>query len=312
MFRTIIIGYIVIGILIPVVQNKLSDIFEQKCNGIAEYTLLEYYRSCSQLEILEKKCNDDGILYPATGVVMWLPNLWKNLIAGDMTVKDYLVGGYKCTPVNLPKLPPIVNSLSGNLLKNAEELESTINSGSLAEQILNQPTYTTISPFTGITLEIPQGWQRINQGEIDEKISQSGFNGILSSKAYAQSPKNPPVSIMVSHMPPVFNSAEEIKNLSNEDLQSNVQQVIKGMTDNLTQSGMTIEKVSDPKINVTDKMLTSTFEIVLSNSQGEKWTVDEIYTTSAKQTISIEFMSIGSPPKFEAIFDHIKSTYKIS
>ena len=95
-------GYLAIGVVIGLTQLGLNKLFEPPCGGIVKHTLWE--RGYSE---------DTHFLWRAgSSVVQWLPDLYSRVLKGDMTARDYLLGGYHCEPFVAPKPifpPPLKN-----------------------------------------------------------------------------------------------------------------------------------------------------------------------------------------------------------
>lgn len=103
----IIIGYFAIGGLIALTQLGLSKLFEPPCNGIPLHTLWTDFRGRDMLDDLERlqataegKQGDESLVFYVfrfgRGLARWLPDLYREVIVGDMTVQNYLLGGFQC------------------------------------------------------------------------------------------------------------------------------------------------------------------------------------------------------------------------
>ncbi len=83
-----ITGYLAIGVVIGLTQLGLNKLFEPPCSGVVKHTLWE--RGYSE---------DTHFLWRAgSSVAQWLPDLYSRVLKGDMTARDYLLGGYHCEP----------------------------------------------------------------------------------------------------------------------------------------------------------------------------------------------------------------------
>jgi len=103
----IVIGYFVIGGLIALTQLGLTKVFEPPCNGTPIHTLWAGFRQDGSVDLSDRlvatregKPADEPLLVYAVRVglrlAQWLPDLYREVIVGDMTVRDYLLGGYQC------------------------------------------------------------------------------------------------------------------------------------------------------------------------------------------------------------------------
>jgi hypothetical protein len=102
----IVLGYLVIGGLIALTQLGLTKVFEPPCNGIPLHTLWADFRGRDMLdepEALDARRTgkyDEPFMFYAfrlvRGLARWLPDLYQHVIAGDMTVRNYLLGGFVC------------------------------------------------------------------------------------------------------------------------------------------------------------------------------------------------------------------------
>jgi|RhiMethySRZTD1v2_1073278.scaffolds.fasta_scaffold352893_1 hypothetical protein len=115
-FASIVIGYLVIGGLIGLTQLAMTKLFEPPCNGTIVHTLwADFPQRLDDSEILAGKREESLIFGLVRGLAQWLPNLSRKVITGDMTVRDYLLGGYKCvatSPISWPKsITPLPESM---------------------------------------------------------------------------------------------------------------------------------------------------------------------------------------------------------
>ena len=125
--RSIVIGYFVIGTLIGLTQLGLTKLFEPPCNdGRVEHILWRDYgwRIIDITEDLRRPLPGEQAKHAeppmqfyfriGRGLARWLPDLYREVITGEMKVRDYLLGGYQCveTPrtmgVHLSRCPQMV------------------------------------------------------------------------------------------------------------------------------------------------------------------------------------------------------------
>ena len=102
--KAFIVGYLAIGVVVLIAQWGLSKWFEPPCLGSVQYTIRErYFPRFDTTDQLSKTMRGERDLPwyfgASLGVLRWLPDLYHEVIAGDMKVRDYLLGGYRCAPV---------------------------------------------------------------------------------------------------------------------------------------------------------------------------------------------------------------------
>ena len=119
----IVVGYCLIGGLIHLTQLGLSSLFTPPCNGIIVQTLWadvprrrdDNARLQDRLEGKPDSSLIVDIFRLGRVLVRWLPDLYQEVLAGDMTVRNYLLGGFQCyTGFPLPyDVPPGATKASG-------------------------------------------------------------------------------------------------------------------------------------------------------------------------------------------------------
>lgn len=113
---SIVIGYFVIGGLIALTQLGLTKLFEPPCNGTIVHTLwADFPQRVDDFDALQGKKDESLIFGLVRGVAQWLPDLYQEVIVGDMTVRDYLLGGYKCVAASPISWPKSITPLPGNM-----------------------------------------------------------------------------------------------------------------------------------------------------------------------------------------------------
>ncbi len=140
-------SYLTIGVVIGLTQFSLNKLFEPPCSGIVKHTL--WKRGDSE---------DTHFLWQVgSNVVQWLPDLYSTLVKGDMTVRDYLLGGYHCEPNVV--LRPSSPTLSNNPLLDLSRI--TISGGperrSEIPLLLSKPLETSGLKGTGLGGDRPHG-----------------------------------------------------------------------------------------------------------------------------------------------------------
>lgn len=103
----VVLGYFAIGAAILGVQIIAPKIFQPECVGIVKHRLTDrYFPPRSALDELEKTrtgkkdiTDVSWLLRVAMNSAQWLPDFGREVIAGEMRLGSYLLGGYECTPV---------------------------------------------------------------------------------------------------------------------------------------------------------------------------------------------------------------------
>jgi hypothetical protein len=93
-FGSVVFGYFLIGAAIGVTQLSFSTVFEPPCAGVVDHTLWKHYEVTSNSDY---PSGSGFLMRLGLGAARWLPDLYDELIVGDMTFRDYLLGGYRCT-----------------------------------------------------------------------------------------------------------------------------------------------------------------------------------------------------------------------
>jgi hypothetical protein len=120
------ISYFIIGGVIFGSQLALSTFLDPVCIGAEQHRLLDrYFPPRNQIHELEKTRTgkrDIGdvswILKSGLHVTQWLPDLYREVIAGTMSARSYLFGGYTCHPrmdIPIRRIQPI-SGYRGHLL----------------------------------------------------------------------------------------------------------------------------------------------------------------------------------------------------
>ena len=105
------IGYLVIGALIAVTQLWLSKVFKPQCAGVAEHILWQHFDwpNPDTYEVLRgtrtgqhpERPTIIHVLGIGLGLARWLPDLYQEVITGDMDMRSYLLGGHRCNSRDL-------------------------------------------------------------------------------------------------------------------------------------------------------------------------------------------------------------------
>jgi len=206
--RGLVIGYFAIGALIAVTQLGLVNLFEPDCAGKVVHTLwVDFPKGLDHREA-------SLIFGLARGLARWLPDLYQEVIAGDMTVRNYLLGGYKCVAAKAFQFPPGFG-LFGSQLETTKGLPRQ---GSLADQVLKgrkdagraaDQTLVTIEPIAGVTLALPGDWivvdpAAIIQQQMTEHNQTLGFPEVPQRPALVPQEQIENVSIEVASFPPIL------------------------------------------------------------------------------------------------------------
>jgi hypothetical protein len=99
----IVASYLVVGGLIGLIQLGISRLIAPPaCNGIAVYTLLENFsRRIGVEELLENRKEKSESLASyifrfGRSLTLWLPDHLKEIAGGEMTLRNYSMGGFRC------------------------------------------------------------------------------------------------------------------------------------------------------------------------------------------------------------------------
>ena len=113
----LLVSYLAIGALVFTVQAALPRLVKPGCPGDGslartEYTLTgRYFPPRNDTDVLRKTRTGEKditeipwIFRVGFHVVQWLPDLYREVIAGDMSLGGYFLGGYKCHPIKTARL----------------------------------------------------------------------------------------------------------------------------------------------------------------------------------------------------------------
>lgn len=97
-------GYLLVGAIVLVSQFVFARFFDPVCLGTVQHALLDrYFPPRSQLDELEKTrtgrrdiSDTSFTLRLGLHVAQWLPDLYREVFAGTMSVRGYFFGGYVC------------------------------------------------------------------------------------------------------------------------------------------------------------------------------------------------------------------------
>lgn len=168
-------GYLAIGVVIGLTQLGLSKLFEPPCSGIVTHTLWERGDS-----------KDTHFLWRAgSSVVQWLPDLYSQVLKGDMTARDYLLGGYHCEPSVV--LRPAVSSLSNNPLLGLSRTTTPGGLGRLSEI----PSPSSKPPETSGASRFALGGDRLPGSQAEALVKQT------PDKTTATATLTPPTSTQI-------------------------------------------------------------------------------------------------------------------
>src|SRR5262245_38960816 len=182
--RGVVVAYIVVGVAVVLVQLVASWLFEPSCAGTARHTLTDGSR--------------------VSQVVTWLPSLFTQTVRGEMTVRNYLLGGFHCEEVTQPGraisqeylraliegVPPTQESLSARMEKASKPLNDA-----------REPTRTKVGTDDGpaiiaiqdVSFELPGNWVEIDK----EKVLANKAPGVtvLEGRQF-QSPELPATAVV--------------------------------------------------------------------------------------------------------------------
>src|SRR5688572_7223779 len=91
--------YLAIGIAIGSVQLLFTSVFQPDCTGTIRHTLWEGRRTANNTESVPGAGDESFASYlfrVGRGALGWLPDVSREVVAGNMTAASYLRGGYRC------------------------------------------------------------------------------------------------------------------------------------------------------------------------------------------------------------------------
>lgn len=178
-------SYLTIGVVIGLTQFSLNQLFEPPCSGIVKHTLWKRGNS-----------EDTHFLWQVgSNVVQWLPDLYSTLVKGDMTVRDYLLGGYHCEPNVV--LRPSSPTLSNNPLLDLSRI--TISGGperrSEIPLLLSKPLETSGLKGTGLGGDRPHG--SLSEVLVKQPSDKTAVHTVLVPSTSTSVPK----SLLIESLP---------------------------------------------------------------------------------------------------------------
>lgn len=178
-------SYLTIGVVIGLTQFSLNQLFEPPCSGIVKHTLWKRGDS-----------GDTHFLWQVgSNVVQWLPDLYSTLVKGDMTVRDYLLGGYHCEPNVV--LRPSSPTLSNNPLLDLSRI--TISGGperrSEIPLLLSKPLETSGLKGTGLGGDRPHG--SLSEVLVKQPSDKTAVHTVLVPSTSTSVPK----SLLIESLP---------------------------------------------------------------------------------------------------------------
>ena len=178
-------SYLTIGVVIGLTQLSLNQLFEPPCSGIVKHTLWKRGNS-----------EDTHFLWlVGSNVVQWLPDLYSTLVKGDMTVRDYLLGGYHCEPNVV--LRPSSPTLSNNPLLDLSRI--TISGGperrSEIPLLLSKPLETSGLKGTGLGGDRPHG--SLSEVLVKQPSDKTAVHTVLVPSTSTSVPK----SLLIESLP---------------------------------------------------------------------------------------------------------------
>jgi hypothetical protein len=99
-------AYLAIGVIILVSQFISTRFFDPVCVGTEQHILLDrYFPPRSQLDELKKTLTGKRDISDASlalrwtlHIAQWLPDLYREVLNGTMSMRAYFFGGYVCHP----------------------------------------------------------------------------------------------------------------------------------------------------------------------------------------------------------------------
>jgi hypothetical protein len=148
--RGVLVAYLAVGVAVVLGQAIATSVMEPECPGLARHTLLEGSR--------------------VRQIVTWLPDFYRETIRGEMTLKNYLLGGLQCEGQRLTLaeveslrafiqgVPRTTESISESMAKAAGASPNAGQPGSKAEALLNETAPKTIE-VDGVSFELAGDWR---------------------------------------------------------------------------------------------------------------------------------------------------------
>jgi hypothetical protein len=319
---SVVIGYLVIGGLIALTQLGLTKLFEPPCSGTIVHTLwTDFPKRLDDSEVLAGKREDPLAFGLVRGLVQWLPDLYQEVIAGDMTVRDYLLGGYKCVAAKALQFPPGFGLFGSHL----EITKGLPRQGSLAAQVLKghedagratDQTLVTVEPIAGVTLELPGDWLAIDQTAIHRQMTERnqmwGVPEVPQRHVFVPPGQVENVLIDVSSFPPVL-PGKELHNLRDPEIRKFVDGMIAGVKEEFENKGFTSVVFTEPSEERVESW--TGFGVTVQAISPSGVTLESRHTViqTPKRTVGLTLAnSKASPSQFGETLKHARESLKIT
>ncbi len=309
--------YVVIGILIPALQLGLSSLFQPSCPGIPRHTLWEYYATCNEQASLAGQCSNKGwAIRATTGVVMWLPDVLRKVVFGDMSFKNYLIGGYECTSANFSKGSSQADALAplAEKWRKEQDFQQDLNKNlglhtddwkhksSQIDRLLSD--YIKVTPFTGVTMEVPSSWKYIDDSALRKQMDQKGLSQ-FKLKVLVPQTENYPAIVTVGDGPTLFENANQVHSVSDKEINELMGRWKKGVLESF--EGFKSFEGSNPTYVRSNNMLVFHMTAKAVNTENVPWTMDTTVFITGTRSVSFGISAKSDAPNnILAVLGHIK------
>ena len=308
----IIVGYLAIGIVIGLGQLGLSKLFEPPCNGQIEHRLWQAY--------------DKHLIL---GAARWMPDLYDHLIAGDMTIKDYLLGGYRCIthvplqPLFLQPTPPklfqdggviVPGRRTAKLLEQQHAGPAAASESAANTRLTDQ--FVTVEVLPGVTMDLPADWQAMVSEPIaprsDARENTDGLNQspLGNLKLYYPSMDFEGVGVSVATMKP---PPQEFVSVMDRDLSHLVAWMEKSARLEVERQGLKMSSFEDVRREMVGQWPALGFTVRIINPNGSTFPQQYLLVlTPTRSVIFTEGHGTGPSTEFKSVLKKIRQTLKIA
>jgi hypothetical protein len=179
--RGALLTYIAIGVAVVLAQLLAPAWFEPDCAGTPRYTLSDQFR--------------------VVQIVTWLPNFYRETIRGEMTTRDFLLGGFRCESLRTVDLE-YLRSLVEGVPRTQESISAIMKeAGKSPGDAPREPTRTKLGPDDGPTtievdgasFELPGNWVEIDREKV---LANAAANVRILGGRQFHSPEVPATAII--------------------------------------------------------------------------------------------------------------------
>jgi len=337
--RSSVVGYLAIGAILGLIQLGLTKTFEPPCGGRVEHTLWEHYPKWKHdLGDKGEQHAPNFLIKLGLAVARWLPDLYHEVISGEMHVRDYLLGGYRCMMFHSPSaVQPQLESMprwspqSGHLFKSESDLfrpggrsaafeilQKTEPSNRLnrSGEAIGKSHFVVVEPLPGVTLEVPGDWLVLPPEAIQQHVTAAdaiyGPTKVEHARAFQPPIEAEGVGIVVVSMPPSM-TPQELRDATAADLGALVKQV-EPVARRLPEAmGFKVLPFADvSKETIGEQLgLGMTVRMVGEDGVVREQRVICIPTPSRHIMLVLSYGK-GVPPVFKPILAHARETLRIA